>query len=71
MSDAKAFINPKSGSIRITGVVDIVDADGNVRVALEVPVVSNSEDEGFNWTALATINTTHDCVTDCSSRISR
>jgi CDGSH-type Zn-finger protein len=22
MSDAKAFINPKSGSIRITGVVD-------------------------------------------------
>jgi len=30
MSDVKAFINPKSGSIRITGVVDIVDADGNV-----------------------------------------
>ena len=37
MSDAKAFINPKSGSIRITGVVDIVDADGNVIETIENP----------------------------------
>ena len=26
----KVFINPKSGSIRITGTVDFVDADGNL-----------------------------------------
>jgi len=26
----QVFINPKSGSIRITGEVDIVDLDGNV-----------------------------------------
>jgi CDGSH-type Zn-finger protein len=37
VSDAKAFINPKSGSIRITGVVDIVDADGNVIETIENP----------------------------------
>lgn len=37
MSDAKAFINPKSGSIRITGVVEIVDADGNVIETIENP----------------------------------
>jgi CDGSH-type Zn-finger protein len=38
MSDnAKVFINPKSGSIRFTGVVDRVDADGNVIETLENP----------------------------------
>lgn len=26
----QVFINPKSGSIRITGEIDIVDIDGNV-----------------------------------------
>jgi CDGSH-type Zn-finger protein len=26
----KLFINPKSGSIRVTGSVDFVDADGNL-----------------------------------------
>ena len=30
MSDVKVFINPKSGSIRITGEVDIIDIEGNV-----------------------------------------
>jgi CDGSH-type Zn-finger protein len=34
---AKAFINPKSGSIRITGTVDFVDADGNVTSTVENP----------------------------------
>jgi CDGSH-type Zn-finger protein len=33
----KAFVNPKSGSIRITGTVDFVDADGNVTKTLENP----------------------------------
>jgi CDGSH-type Zn-finger protein len=33
----KAFVNPKSGSIRITGTVDFVDADGNVTNTLENP----------------------------------
>jgi CDGSH-type Zn-finger protein len=33
----KAFVNPKSGSIRITGSVDFVDADGNVTNTLENP----------------------------------
>jgi CDGSH-type Zn-finger protein len=37
MSDATAFINPKSGSIRITGVVDIVDAEGNVMETIDNP----------------------------------
>ncbi len=37
MSDATAFINPKSGSIRITGVVDIVDAEGKVIETIENP----------------------------------
>ena len=32
-----AFINPKSGSIRITGTVDVVDADGNVIETIENP----------------------------------
>jgi CDGSH-type Zn-finger protein len=37
MSDARAFVNPKSGSIRITGTVDMVDADGNVIETIENP----------------------------------
>ena len=37
MADAQAFINPKSGSIRITGVVEIVDADGKVLETIENP----------------------------------
>jgi CDGSH-type Zn-finger protein len=37
MSDAKAFVNPKSGSIRITGTVDMVDADGNLIETIENP----------------------------------
>ena len=34
---AKAFINPKSGSIRITGLIDMVDSDGTVIETLENP----------------------------------
>ena len=38
MSDnAKVFINPNSGSIRITGVVDFVDAEGNLIETVENP----------------------------------
>ena len=37
MADAQAFINPKSGSIRITGVVELVDGDGNVLETIENP----------------------------------
>ena len=37
MENNKVFINPKSGSIRFTGTVDIVDADGNVTETLENP----------------------------------
>ena len=37
MRDAKAFVNPKSGSIRIIGTVDMVDADGNVIETIENP----------------------------------
>jgi CDGSH-type Zn-finger protein len=33
----KAFVNPKSGSIRIIGTVDFVDADGNVTNTVENP----------------------------------
>lgn len=33
----KAFVNPKSGSIRITGTVDFVDVDGNVTNTVENP----------------------------------
>ncbi len=33
----KAFVNPKSGSFRITGTVDFVDADGNVTNTVENP----------------------------------
>ncbi|CAB4637117.1 unannotated protein [freshwater metagenome] len=35
--NAKVFINPKSGSIRITGTIDIVDSEGNVTGTLENP----------------------------------
>ena len=37
MADAKVFINPKSGSIRITGTVDMVDAEGKVIETMENP----------------------------------
>jgi CDGSH-type Zn-finger protein len=30
MANPRVFVNPKSGSIKITGTVDIVDAQGNV-----------------------------------------
>ena len=30
MTNPRVFVNPKSGSIKITGTVDIVDAEGNV-----------------------------------------
>ncbi len=33
----RAFINPKSGSIRITGMVDMVDSDGKVIETLKNP----------------------------------
>jgi CDGSH-type Zn-finger protein len=33
----KAFVNPKSGSIRITGTVDFVDAEGNFTSKVENP----------------------------------
>jgi CDGSH-type Zn-finger protein len=35
--NAKVFVNPKSGSIRITGTVDFVDADGNTISTMENP----------------------------------
>ena len=35
--NAKVFINPKSGSIRITGTIDIVDSEGNITETLENP----------------------------------
>ena len=37
MADAQAFINPKSGSSRITGVGELVDADGKVLETIENP----------------------------------
>ena len=37
MSNSKAFINPKSGSIRLTGTVEIVDAEGNLIETIENP----------------------------------
>ena len=37
MSNPKVFINPKSGSIRLTGTVDIVDSEGNVMETIENP----------------------------------
>ena len=35
--NAKVFINPSSGSIRITGTVDFVDAEGKVTSTVENP----------------------------------
>jgi CDGSH-type Zn-finger protein len=35
--NVKVFVNPKSGSIRITGTVDFVDADGSVTSTVENP----------------------------------
>jgi CDGSH-type Zn-finger protein len=35
--NAKVFINPTSGSIRITGTVDFVDVEGNVISTMENP----------------------------------
>jgi len=37
VENPKVFINPKSGSIRVTGSIDRVDADGNVIETLENP----------------------------------
>ncbi len=37
MTNPKVFINPKSGSIRLTGTVDIVDSEGNVIKTVENP----------------------------------
>ena len=37
MNNPKVFINPKSGSIRLTGTVDIVDSEGNVIETIENP----------------------------------
>lgn len=37
MENNKVFINPKSGSIRLTGTVDIVDSEGNVIETVENP----------------------------------
>jgi len=37
MENPKVFINPNSGSIRVTGNVDLVDADGNLVETLENP----------------------------------
>ena len=37
MSNPKVFINPKSGSIRLTGTVEIVDAEGNLIETIENP----------------------------------
>ena len=30
MTNPRVYVNPKSGSIKITGTVDIVDSEGNV-----------------------------------------
>ena len=37
MADAQVFINPKSGSIRVTGVIDVIDAEGKVLKTIENP----------------------------------
>jgi 2-keto-4-pentenoate hydratase len=37
MTNPKVFINPKSGSIRLTGTIDIVDSEGNVIETIENP----------------------------------
>jgi 2-oxopent-4-enoate/cis-2-oxohex-4-enoate hydratase len=46
----QVFVNPKSGSIRISGSVDIVDADGNVTQTIENPKLcgcGHSKDKPF------------------------
>ncbi len=35
MSTLRIFVNAKSGSIRVTGTVDLVDADGNILETVE------------------------------------
>ena len=30
MTNPRVFVNPKTGSVKITGTVDIIDRDGNV-----------------------------------------
>ncbi len=35
MSNPQIFVNPKSGSIRVTGTVDLVDAEGNILETVE------------------------------------
>jgi 2-oxopent-4-enoate/cis-2-oxohex-4-enoate hydratase len=48
--NVKVFVNPKSGSIRITATVDFVDADGNVTSTVENPKLcgcSLSKDKPF------------------------
>lgn len=37
MENNKVFINPKSGSIRVTGTVEIVDSEGNLIESIENP----------------------------------
>lgn len=37
VNQVKAFVNPKSGSIRITGTVEFVDSDGNITSTVENP----------------------------------
>ena len=37
MANSSAFINPASGSIRLTGEVDFVDAEGNVIKSIDAP----------------------------------
>lgn len=37
MSKPQVFVNPKSGSIRVSGSVEMVDADGNVKETIENP----------------------------------
>lgn len=48
--NVKVFVNPKSGSIRITGIVEFVDADGSVTSIVENPKLcgcSLSKDKPF------------------------
>ncbi len=37
MANPSAFINPASGSIRLTGEVDFVDAEGNLIESIDAP----------------------------------
>ena len=36
-ANPQVFVNPKSGSIRLSGNVDLVDSDGNILETLENP----------------------------------